>query len=106
MVRQRRLAKKKYPTECVSPGWQGAHSVHAAAGMRLRQGSGAQGGLPALPSSIRAWIAAGRAAPLFRPLWGQHATQVPNTPPLARIRVFLHFPVDIAGSSAKIVSVW
>jgi hypothetical protein len=30
-------------------GWPGAHTVRAAAGMRLRQGYGALGGLPALP---------------------------------------------------------
>ena len=38
---------------CVRHRWQGAHSVRAAAGMRLRQAYGAQGGLPALPFPVK-----------------------------------------------------
>jgi hypothetical protein len=29
------------------------------------------------------------------PLWGQHNTQVTNAQPLATIRIFLHFSIDI-----------
>jgi hypothetical protein len=61
----------------VSLGWQGAHSARAAAGMRLRQGYGAQGGLPALPFPS--------------PSLTQH--------------IFLHFPLDPLSLYANLMRV-